>query len=279
MQLSKPGDHSRGLRGMTLLEVLIACGILVVGLSSIASLLPAAGSRLSQAALEDRAGSLAANAHTEAFARNLVSLDLFVDRSKSIAFGRGMLTLPTLAAQQFAVPSPLINQRIDPQRGFLLEDELVYAPSTTNDTPGNDFPGGRRAFKEGLCWGATLVPEKFPAEAGGAAVLSVPVFRKEPTPQLIALQQIPDSGGLYRMETLDRNVLKRFLASCSSVLVPASNAAQGPRWCRITVSWEANGTGFIVFDDTNIAQFAGGQPRVIAFDTMVRIDRYTVALQ
>jgi hypothetical protein len=264
---------------MTLLEVLIACGILVVGLSSIASLLPAAGSRLSQAALEDRAGSLAANAHTEAFARNLVSLDLFVDRSKSIAFGRGMLTLPTLAAQQFAVPSPLINQRIDPQRGFLLEDELVYAPSTTNDTPGNDFPGGRRAFKEGLCWGATLVPENFPAEAGGAAVLSVPVFRKEPTPQLIALRQIPDSGGLYRMETLDRNVLKRFLASCSSVLVPASNAAQGPRWCRITVSWEANGTGFIVFDDTNIAQFAGGQPRVIAFDTMVRIDRYTVALQ
>ncbi len=301
-------DH----RGMTLLEVLISCGILVVGLSSIASLLPAAGSRLGQAAVEDRAGSMAAIARTELFARNLIALDMFADRSKAIAFGKGL---------QLAVPEPLDDQnrngrqdapelyvdsngdakwspgigagqnafgavrrsslvdRIDLQRGFLLEDELIFSPPSTSDTPGNEFPQGRRAFKEGLCWGATLVPDKIPAEPGGAAVLCVPVFRKEPTPLAIGLRQIPDSGGLYRMETLDRNILKRFLAGCSSVLVPSINPSRGPRWCRITSSWEAGGTGFIVFDDTDFAQFAGDQPNVIAFENMVRIDRYTVALQ
>lgn len=265
---------------MTLLEVLIACGILVIGLSSIASLLPAAGSRLGQAALEDRAGTLAANARTEAFARNLVAVDLFMDRSKSIAFGKGMAALASpLAPQQFANPSPAINLRIDPQRGFLLEDEVIFSPPSTSDTPGNDFPGGRRAFKEAVCWGVTLVPEKFPAEAGGAAVLTVPIFKKEPTPRGIPLEQIPDSGGLYRMQTLDANALKRFLAPCSSVLVPPRDPARGPRWCRITASWSAGGTGFVLFEDPRFAELAPDKPVVIAFDNMVRIDQYTVALQ
>jgi hypothetical protein len=270
---------SHDYRGMTLLEVLISCGILVIGLSSIASLLPAAGSRLGQAAVEDRAGSMAAIARTDAFTRKLVALDMFADRSKSIAFGKGMPTLPTLAPTQFANPSSVINLRIDPQRGFLLEDEVIFSPPSTSDTPGNDFPLGRRAFKEGICWGATLVPETFPAQAGGVAILTVPVFRKEPTPLTIPVRQIPNSGGLYQMATLDRNLLKRFLESCSSVLVPARDPGRGPRWCRITASWEAAGTGFIVFDDPDFAQFAGDQPNVIAFANMVRIDRYTVALQ
>ena len=51
--------------GFSLLEVLVACGILVVGLASIAAILPAAGSRLSEAAAQDRAVAAAAVAMSE----------------------------------------------------------------------------------------------------------------------------------------------------------------------------------------------------------------------
>jgi Tfp pilus assembly protein PilV len=63
--------------GVTLLEVLVACGILVVGLASVASILPAAGTRLAQATLEDRAGTAAANAYADIVNRGLVAADIF----------------------------------------------------------------------------------------------------------------------------------------------------------------------------------------------------------
>jgi len=42
--------------GITLMEVLIAIGILAVGLSSVAALMPAAGSQAKKAVVADRAG-------------------------------------------------------------------------------------------------------------------------------------------------------------------------------------------------------------------------------
>jgi len=62
--------------GMTLLEVLIASGILVVGLSSVAAILPAAGSLLGEASMIDRATTLAANAAADLeFQRTLLASD------------------------------------------------------------------------------------------------------------------------------------------------------------------------------------------------------------
>ncbi|MBM4058212.1 MAG: hypothetical protein FJ275_08255, partial [Planctomycetes bacterium] len=57
--LTASSDHARA--GMTLLEVLVACGILVMGLASVAAMLPAAGARLAEATAIDRAGTLSAN--------------------------------------------------------------------------------------------------------------------------------------------------------------------------------------------------------------------------
>jgi hypothetical protein len=303
-------------RGMTLLEVLISCGVLVVGLASIASLLPAAGSRLGQAATEDRGGTLAANARTDAVARGLVAFDLFADASKSLCFGKGMMTDTTLnaglAAARFAAPvAATLNQRIDPLRGFVLEDEVVFTPPTTTETPLNDFLDGRRVFKEGICWGATLVPQAFPAKAGSPAVLGVAVFRKDPTPRAISLTLV--SGGLYRMTTPDvtplpasptpaqiqqyeRNMapyeadMKRLLKSCSSVLVPGTDSAKGPRWFRITASWRPalnpetnqrqNDGCYVVFSEFKLLdEHAGANPTVIGFDNLIRVDQYNVVLQ
>jgi prepilin-type N-terminal cleavage/methylation domain-containing protein len=63
-------------RGFSLLEVLVACGILVIGLASIAAILPAAGSRLGEASAQDRAVNAAAVAMSEIQCRGLVSRQL-----------------------------------------------------------------------------------------------------------------------------------------------------------------------------------------------------------
>jgi len=272
---------------MTLLEVLIACGILVIGLASIAALLPAAGSRLSQAAMEDRAGNLAVNACTDAISRGLVAADLFSNANKSVAFGKGMATLPGMLGQHFAAASASLGQRIDPQRGFLLEDELLFAPPTTAETPANDFPDGRRAFKEGLCWGATLVPDSFPARAGTPAVLGIVVFRREGQAKAIPLTRF--AAGLYRMVALNEDDMKKFLKGCSSVLVPSTDPAKGPRWFQITASWRPpidpttqqrkNDNCYVVFADPDFETFAGPEPIAIGFEAVVRSDQYNVILQ
>ncbi|MFM8985733.1 MAG: hypothetical protein ACKONH_06710, partial [Planctomycetia bacterium] len=74
--------------GLSLLEVLVACGILVIGLTSIAAILPAAGSRLTQASQADRGGTLAANAYAEMVNRGLIAADLFSSGTRACVFGR-----------------------------------------------------------------------------------------------------------------------------------------------------------------------------------------------
>lgn len=287
-------------RGMTLMEVLIACGILVLGLSSIAALLPAAGARLGQANVEDRAGTLAANAYTDILTRGLVAADLFGDHTKSVAFGQGMSAATANLATQFEAPTAFLTQRIDPQRGFLLEDELLFAPPATAATPINEFLQGRRSFKEAICWGATLVPESFPAAAaelpGTPARLSVAVFRKTPESFAIALEAF---NGVYRMAPPNEamappNELLRakFLRSCSYVLVPFKDSTRGPRWFRITASWiapidpvtrqRADPNCYVIFDDAGaekFADFAGSAPTIVGFDGIVRLDEYNVILE
>ena len=263
---------------MTLLEVLIACGVLVTGLASIAALLPAAGSRLGQAAVEDRAGTLAGNAFGDALCRRLVAADMFSNPNLSVAFGRGMGSLP---ASHFAPPTAKLAERIDLIRGFQLEDELVFAASA-GDTPTNDFPGGMRAYRQNLCWGATLVPESFPVEPGVSAVLSVAVFRREPTAQLISLLQVPASGGLYQIDPANESnesLAKSHLKSCSYVLVMPADAQERPRWFRVIASWMANDNAFLTFDSPEFASFAGPNPTVVGFESLVRVDQRTVILE
>lgn len=64
-------------QGFSLLEVLVACGILVIGLASIAAILPAAGSRLGEAAAQDRAAAAAVVAMSEIRCRGLCVRSMF----------------------------------------------------------------------------------------------------------------------------------------------------------------------------------------------------------
>jgi hypothetical protein len=261
--------------GLSLLEVLVACGILVIGLSSIAAILPAASSRLAQAAQEDRAGIAAANAYAEAVNRGLLSSKIFTDTSKPAVFGK---VLPNLAGS--LVASGSTAGLIDPTRGFVLEDELIYQPPTTTNTPVNSFFGGLtgpREYKEAVCWGAMLAPTTYPAAAGNPAALSIAVFRKEGTvsPELALTQ----ASGIHKMASPDEAVMKKFLKGCSYVLALPSSANVPPRFFQITSSWMANSECWVVFTDPDgLNSFCGASPNVIGFENLMRVDDYQITL-
>lgn len=260
--------------GMTLLEVLVACGILVIGLSSIAALLPAAGSRLAQATLADRAGVVSANAYAEVLNRGLAAADMFSDPNKACVFGKGLSAVPTAGGPgaATALAAGVLATRIDVARGFLLEDDVVYDPGS-GDLPVNVFDGTVRRFKEGVCWGAMLSCSGS-AASGMPATLSIAVFKKEGgPPKSIALTS---AGGIFRMTTPSESDLKTYLPGCSYVLAPPSGGVP-PRWVRINSSWkQPDGSCWVSFSDNGSL---GSNPTVIGFEGLVQVDQYPVTLQ
>jgi type II secretory pathway pseudopilin PulG len=319
--------------GITLLEVLVACGILVVGLASLASVLPAAGSRLAQASVEDRAGVAAANAYAECVARGLVTSDLFVSSTRACGFGRGFeeivgpivdmsgqpasrrqrgRTLLVSTTTAILQPKRLLLDRIDEVRGFVLEDDLSFQPST-GDTPLNGFitippnqEPGHRLSRPGVCWGAMLAPVSGTAVAGVEAALSIAVFRKE-CEETASLSLTQQSGSLYVVSSgttagatgattystpaAVAAVRKQFLPGCGYVIALPTAAPAMPKWVRVTSSWtNSEPTGDVAYvaldldalgDAAAQAKYLTGSPStltVIGFENLVRVDQYTVTL-
>ena len=283
--MSRPSStaafHARA--GLSLLEVLVACGILVIGLTSIAAILPAAGSRLGQATQADRGGVLAANAYAEVMSRGLADDDVFSVPNKACVFGKEVGELPTVAAAAAAtaVASGALAQRIDPANGFSLEDDLVYTTGTASDLPVNAFEppaSSSRRFNPGLCWGA-MIACSGNATMGAPATLSIAVFKKEGGPP----KAIPLTGasGMFRLTTPSESDLKTYLTGCGYVLALPS-AGGAPRWFRVNSAWkQENSTAcWVSFaDNSGLAGFAGTNPTVIGFEQLLRVDQYPVTLE
>lgn len=289
--------------GVSLLEVLVACGILVIGLTSIAAILPAAGSRLTQASQADRGGTLAANAYAEMVNRGLMAADLFSSGTRACVFGRLLTAVPTVSATAPSVSvsgssvtavanSGTLALRINTTRGFVLEDDLVFAAGTAADTAVNQFESGTssvRAYSEGVCWGAMLACTGS-AATGVPATLSIAIFKKEAgTPAGLVLT---GSAGTNMMQfttgstngLLDESTRKQFLPACSSVLA----LTNPPQWLRVNASWTMPGptvsgtenTGgrrsFVVLDRNPMT--SGTTMPVVGFDQLLRVDQYSVTL-
>lgn len=305
LPMCPPPRDRAGRDGITLLEVLVACGILVVGLAGIAAVLPAAGSRLAQASLEDRAGAAAANAYAEIVNRGLIAVDLFGSgTTKACVFGQSLPTLATTAtASNFIVSATatVLQTRIDRTRGFQLEDELVYTVPTIADTPNNSFVSGvvgPREYRSGVCWGAMLAPAQYPANAGGIATLSIAVFKKPGNTKLLMLTGTPAPMFLYTTGSLrgiaDEADCKQFLTGCSSVLALPTTSNTPPRWVKITSSWTNPGPGtpedatkrksFVVLNLAALGSgtanlISSGSMTVIGFENLIRVDQYPVPLE
>lgn len=263
--------------GFSLLEVLVACGILVLGLTSIAALLPAAGARLSDATSEDRGGICSANAYSEIVNRGLAASDLFTSGTKACAFGQFPGALVTTASNHVAAATTKLDARIDGVRGFILEDDLVYGAPTTADTPVNSFLNGGvgpREYKSGICWGAMLTPKNpsSPLPAGSVATLSIAVFKK-PGGGVQSLTLTPTSG-LYTILPTDETTRKTYAKSCSYLLLLPSGTT--PQWQRVNASWTASGTSYLTFMGTSLPT---GTLTAIGFENLLRLDERSIVLE
>lgn len=255
----------------------------MVGLTSIAALLPASSSLLGQAVQADRGGVLAANAYADVVNRSLIATDMFSSSTKACVFGKELDELPTLtlAAPLTAVASAALAQRIDTSSGFVLEDALVFNSGTASDLPVNVFDpamSSSRSFNQGLCWGAMLACTGSVA-TGAPATLSIAVFKKEGgPPKAITLTGV---NGIFRLTVASELDLKTYLSACGSALaLPSGGGA--PRWFRINSSWkERTGTNcWVSFaDNAGLAGFAGANPTVIGFEQILRVDQYPVTLE
>ncbi len=311
-----PISASVNRRGISLLEVLVACGLLVIALASIAALLPAAGTRLSQASLADRSGMLAANAYAEVMNRGLLSSALYSGTTAAgtsiaappttYAFGRMMdrivisnasatakgkgpgkkagvteTALPGLAAPQ----ENMLYRLIDFDRGFSLEDELELQAATIGEVPLSLFTNGYRSFRDALCWGAMLSVAGPSVAPGAPAELSIAIFKKEGS---VSTDTDVDNGvpitlnGPFPLYTLDEAARQTYLQSCSYVLaLPPPTSGLLPRWAKVIASWPSNaatGPGSVVLEvDGEYA--ATPSLQVVGFQTIVRVDTYSVVLE
>lgn len=302
-------------RGFSLLEVLVACGILVVGLASIAAILPAAGSRLSEASAQDRAAAAAAVAMSEIRCRNLVARDMFpgplTAPAPAIVFGETISLASTVAPAVLSSASSSLSSRIqnntvlDDRRGYFLEDEVQYQPSLTGNLPLNSFVigttngSGVRQFNRGICWGAMITPLPWGVTTGSmtAAKVSVAVFRK---PGGLATEVTLTSSttgtaaaqGMFQTNGTPASMQRTILKPCSRVLGLPAGPGSAPQWLAIRSSWlsgtnplstVASATTCVVFEnDSQVLSLigsAGSSLTVIGFENLLLVNEQTLPVQ
>lgn len=180
-------------RGITLLEVLIAIGILAIGLSSVVAILPAAKSQATRAVVLDRASGLAANLLADAATFGLLREGALSATSGSLAIidpAAPPGAYNSLVAPPLVLPSTLQvtlrkagifstsasgNSPADYHRLFTegRDDVLVGDPPTPDDLPTHFFVDGTRAYQGRM---TALLAVRPPAAAPQQGLASVIVF-------------------------------------------------------------------------------------------------------
>jgi prepilin-type N-terminal cleavage/methylation domain-containing protein len=280
--------------GFSLLEVLVASGILVVGLASVAALLPAAATRMHQAVVQDRAGALAANAYADVMARrgNGILSASNLDGGRLLAFGstaisnaltnainvgggNGVLSTPQDAAK---TPSLLFATS---GNDFRNQDALQYMPNAGNVPMNiivNTGPGGaptERDYKPEICWLATIASSAASPASGSAAALSIAIFK---SPDAGCMKFKITGSGVYTVtDSTDQPVSdetrRSYLSGCSYIL---DTSALPARWCQVTSSWtRSSGTSHIT---SLILEPSPQGSEVLAFEHLVRVDTHPVHL-
>ena len=192
---------ARARSGITLLEVLIAIGILAIGLSSIVAVMPAAHSQANRAVMLDRAALLASNALADAVTFGLTRPDGSTLSTKPTASTPVLIDPAAAAAYLTTVSStvplalPLAGGAIAPTsfaaapaavlRAITeLRDDMVFEASTAADAPPlHTFADGVRSFQGRT----TCVLGIKPSTPGLPGTLSVVVFHARDTGNPLAV--------------------------------------------------------------------------------------------
>lgn len=188
--------------GITLLEVLIAIGILAIGLSSIVAVMPAAHSQANRAVILDRAALLASNVLADAVTFGLTRPDgstlsatatastpILIDPAASAGYLKtisGNVPLPLALAGGAVAPTPFTAAPAAVLRAITeLRDDVVFENSTVADAPPlNTFADGARSFQGRTTCVLGITPNSTPGLPG---TLSVVVFHARDTGNPLAV--------------------------------------------------------------------------------------------
>jgi len=258
--LESPPFGARG--GTTLLEVLVACGILIIGLASVAALLPAAASLMAEASRLDRAANLATNAVADLRFNGFLRAASFTQQVKTLVFGE------MFPDQPFG-SNPFLKRVIQPTP----LDEQAY----------------------GTAWyGATVSPLAGTGDIkkGMPAKATVVVFaRQNPETKRIRLERV--YPGVYRLsegttqqQEADR---KRFLPGCAWAAAVVDGNIHwlhvGNSWPTYTKSGQTKSQKsvercFVSFSDPDAADEAaeGNTLTLHAFSGVVKLEEHVVSL-
>jgi prepilin-type N-terminal cleavage/methylation domain-containing protein len=280
--------------GFSLLEVLVASGILVVGLASVAALLPAAADRMRQAIVQDRAGALAANAYADIMARRASGLlsASNLNGGQFLVFGSNGISTALTNRLNAVNASGIIDATKLPSMRFATagsdfdnQDSVEYTPNGGN-LPINDIigtgPGGaftERGYRQEICWLATLASGTVTPPAGAVATLSIAIFKNQ-TADCIAFD-LSNSSGVYAVTDPSTSLppsdddRRAYLSSCSFVL---DASATPPRWCQITSSWTTKTSTGQTISTSVILDPQPTGTTVLGFEHLVRVDSHPTRL-
>ena len=299
--------------GFSLLEVLVACGILVIGLTSVAAILPAAGARFAEAALYDRAAATANVGMSEVLLKNVASAKLFGTppvQNVAVVFGE---VLPKLVSEITPSPTGLrapkfstagVADAVDPttvfltslfdmgtspeRRGFFLGDEVLYEAPTasagTTDVYGTGgLPvrsvaanaAGVKAFKRGVCWGAMVTPYPWGVDPASMTQARVTVAVFKSSGEIKQIPLTPVSPGVYKMTTANEATRKKFLAGCSWALALPSTGA--PQWLAINSSWKSGTDAYVSFRESSLP--SGSTLTVVGFEGLLNVVDQLITIQ
>jgi hypothetical protein len=129
-------------RGITLLEVLIAMGILTIGLVSVAALVPAGRSQAMKAAIYDRSSTLAANAVADLVSRGFLRTEELMPAvpGPGGTFSQRILIYDPLTTSLWGPASAFVTLRDDAATAASSATQLAFAPLDVAGAAGVGIP-------------------------------------------------------------------------------------------------------------------------------------------
>ena len=294
MYLAMPFASPRSARfgtnraGMSLLEVLVALGVLAAGLASVAALLPAAGARLADATAIDQAGALAANTHADLRIRNVLTASMFTGSTPPQAVVSGSTIFAFASGTAISV-----DTRLYPTISLTKVDVRLGVSGTTTEVTDN-----------GVCCGVMVVPvasATTPITAGMPARVTVATFKQS----TVESKQITLTAATGAASVLSGSniaifttgsdavadaVRKQFLGSCAWVLASSTSgtSTSRPAWLQIGGSWTTTGStglpvgSYVSFSDpTAVGPLLSGSSTlsVYGFTHILRVDERPATLR
>ncbi len=255
-------DNNR--RGITLMEVLIAIGILAIGLTSVVSLVPAGQSQAARGVILDRAAAMAANGLQDAVTFGLTRPD-----SVSTSGTGAVWVFDPVYQRTPGGVGPVFGNAVDAalkpagiysdgnsvgsvpwQVTNLIaqgrDDLLVTAASGADDPPFNAFLNGARAFNGRMsCLYSVARADNdstAPPAAGGVAKLTVVVFHNrnqaDATATAVGATYSPLAQTLSGITVPNGRTLKQIIRPGVVVYDPSKTAAdkQYMRWSQVLMA-------------------------------------------